>query len=316
MDCQTCDIGTMHAMIADALECNLEPVPIVYDLTRLAELPKGTVVEWGNEPDGDIWPFTYRARLNDACDLAQKVGVQLLAPAISNLDWNSLLWLAAVRRDGWPPGLAAISAHRYGDGTFAYAHPPFESRAEEVARLRELCDGRPFWITEFGYPTGPGNLTEEEQATAIAQEWQFWSEQDCVRPCLYQINDGLQPGETYGLRRCNPNGSLNGWKPAAYQIPTGDDGGEPIDETQYANLTPNHVFHQDDLIPLDGRPGEYSVRFPPGSETILSPKINGQHELRPVTSAGSADDTCQIAGDFVYYPNVNGQRLAWRLLKS
>jgi hypothetical protein len=87
-----------------------------------------------------------------------------------------------------------------------------------------------------------------------------------------------------------------------------------VEKTQYANLTPNHVFHEDDLISLEGREGEYSVRFPPGSETIFSPKINGQHELRPMTSAGHPDETCQVVDDLVYFPNVNGQRLAWRLV--
>jgi len=332
IDAQVCDHATMVNMIADVLAASLMPLPIVYDDERLEVL--GVLapldVEWGNEPDGDIAPATYRPLLDRACAIAAAHGLRLWAPAISNLDRDSLLWLERVREvgGGWPEGLYGLSAHRYGDGTFDYAHPPATTRTEEVEALRALCDGRPFLITEFGYPSTPVSamtrrpkrtkwlrpdlhLTEAEQAENIAKEWAFWATfPDCRAPFDYQINDGIQADESYGIRRCAPDGTLTDWKPAAYTVPK-EDPMPPL----LANILPNTVFSKADLVAVPGRPNDYSVRFPTGADTLLSPKTTGVHELRTMDYLGNLDETCRVAGGLVYFPNVAGQRFAWPLVE-
>ena len=86
---------------------------------------------------------------------------------------------------------------------------------------------------------------------------------------------------------------------------------------QLAGLNANTVFLLEDLIAIPGRPEEYALRYPIGADTILSPKANGQHELRDLSYVGNPDETCRVssAGDVVYFPNVNGQRLAWPLVE-
>jgi hypothetical protein len=236
IDAQTCSQETLLAMRHDAVAVGQTPVTIVADLGRLEALPAGDWAEWGNEPDGDILPAFYRQGLDEACRVAEARGLRLMAPAISNLDRDSLRWLERVRSTGWPPGLTAISAHRYGDGTFDWAHDGFRDRSEEVEALQDLCDGLPYFITEFGYPTcqmsvrmrgnkhggrrmtPPEGLTEAQQAANIAREWAFWREEACATPFLYQINDGPNADEGYGIRRW-VEGALDGWKPSAYTVP-------------------------------------------------------------------------------------------------
>jgi len=200
--------------------------------------------------------------------------------------------------------------------------------AEEVEALRALCDGRPFLITEFGYPSTPVSamtrrpkrtkwlrpdlhLTEAEQAENIAKEWAFWATfPDCRAPFDYQINDGIQADESYGIRRCAPDGTLTDWKPAAYTVPK-EDPMPPL----LANILPNTVFSKADLVAVPGRPNDYSVRFPTGADTLLSPKTTGVHELRTMDYLGNLDETCRVAGGLVYFPNVAGQRFAWPLVE-
>jgi hypothetical protein len=232
MDAMACDHTTMLEMWKDCWAADLRPLPIVYDVERLNLLPVGdTDVEWGNEPDGDILPSTYRAHLDEACKLAaKKGGLRLWAPAISNLDRDSLKWLELVRGAGWPKGMHGVSVHRYGDGTFEFAHDGFADRDDEVLALLELCDGLPFICTEFGYPTGTArsgakrekflqaglNLSEARAAVNITKEWEFWRHYT-DKPFLYQINDGQEDYEKYGIRRFPWD--LNQWKPSAYTVP-------------------------------------------------------------------------------------------------
>lgn len=227
-DALLCDTPTMLGMIEDAESIGLRTLTILYDLDKLAAMPAGCWVEWGNELDFTLPARDYRATLDAAAHLAKDVGLHLVAPCISNLDRDSLDWCARVRGDtGWPAGMVAVSAHRYGDGRFAGAHTGFTTRADEVRALRELCDDLPYLITEFGYKTKPGLeessagfVTEADQAAYITQEWQFWEDQGALAALLYQINDGPNTDiEGFGIRRCNPDGTLGTWKPSAYVTP-------------------------------------------------------------------------------------------------
>lgn len=313
IDAQQADVWTMHDMMADAASCDLTPLPIVYDLDRLGQIPADCNVEWGNEPDGDIWPATYRAQLEDACQLARDNGLRLWAPAISNLDWDTLHWMKAVRGDGWPAGLTGISVHRYGDGTFEYAHPPFTSRADEVAFLRTLLDGLPYMVTEFGYPTTPGRrgrirrllgerayarspvargLTEQEQAECIAKEWEFWRAEGCAVPFLYQINDG--PTSGYGIRRCAPDGTLLDWKPAAYQVPKE----APMDLPKESAAL---VISKRESFPHPEKPNCFATWYPKGQrETILCVEADGSIGTRNLAEIGgvpTAWESWEMQGD-------------------
>ena len=280
----------MLRMIEDAIACDLKPLPIVYDLERLSAIPPGHMGEFGNELDGDILPSTYRAQLDQACALAIEVRVSLWAPALSNLDRDSLRWLEAVRGAGWPIGLHGISVHRYGDGTFEHPHDGFDSREAEVEALLRLCDGLPFIVTEFGYPTGPGNLTDEQQAERIGQEWAFWRAYT-DRPFLYQLNDGPNPDEGYGIRRYPTDPS--DWKPAAYGVPQEE---PPMADTGKAT----YCIAWELSFPMPNRPGEYHTYYPNGqTATVLSVREDGSMSPISVAAAGAFE---------TWKPSADGNR--------
>ena len=324
MDAQTCDAETLRGMIEDAEAADLVPFPIVYDLDRLRTVPTGCACEWGNEPDGDILPSTYRANLDAACALAAELGVTLWAPALSNLDRDSLRWLDAVRGDGWPADLTGITVHRYGNGTFAWAHDGFDSREAEVEHLLTLCDGLPLMVTEFGYPSTPTAtirrtarrtrflapdlfLSEDIAAAHIAQEWAFWRPYTAV-PFLYQINDPPNPEDgCYGIRRCALDGTLTDWKPAAYQVPQEGEsamiaitnatlfGPFPITGWLTADLEGNAVKL---AKPLEGGP---YLSIQPGAQYEGRPSGGGVYET--FTKSGS-DLICSYTHEGAEYVHV------------
>ena len=306
VDAQVCAVEVLLDIVESCQGVGLVPLVTIASLDRFARLPPDLDLEWTNEPDGDVWPAEFRIGLDEACAAAEACGQRLWAPAISNLDWNSLGWLAALRGPGWPAGLYGLSAHRYGDGTFEKPHDGFKSRIEEVAALCSLCDGRPFLISEWGYPSP--DLTEAAQADCFMQEWAFWRDQGAAGSFAFQLNDGTAADEHYGIRRRDGT-----WKPCALTVPV--EGGDMTENT-LANLCADAVFVRQDLVALEGRPDEYSLRYPIGADTILSPKKDGRHELRPMSSAGHADETCRILGGCVVFPNVAGVRLAWRLVDA
>ena len=174
--------------------------------------------------------------------------------------------------------------HRYGDGTFEHPHDGFASRDAEVQQLLTLCDGLPFIVTEFGYPSGEGTLTEDEQAARIGQEWAFWRRYTHVA-ALYQINDGPNPGETYGIRRYPWD--LNQWKPAAYQVPQEE---PPMpDDTGKATYCISRTLS----FEAPHKPGSFCTYYPkhgPTGErqtiTILSIQPDGSKDIRLVAEAG------------------------------
>lgn len=295
VDVQLCDAATMLAALEDVRACDLRPLPIVADEPRIEELPAWCEdAEYWNEPDGDIPPQVFRPMLDRACRLAASRGVRLWAPAISNLDRDSLYWLRRLRDEGggWPEGLYGISAHRYGDGTFEHPHDGFASREEEVDALRDICNGLPFIITEFGYPSIAGSfrrssalcqryhkstLSEAQQAERIAQEWQFWRDQNTI-PFLYQLNDGPSPtelGDHYGIRRCAPDGTLTDWKPAAHTVPK--TGGPMELPKQYASV----VISKRESFPHPTKANVFATWYPKGQrETILNIEADGSITTR------------------------------------
>lgn len=294
----------VRQMCDEVGRAGLQPLPIVRVPAHIDVLTPLDFPEFENEPDGDVRPVEIRPRFDAVCAAALAKGIPCTGPAISNLDWDTLLWLERlVDAAPWPPpGLTACSFHRYGPSDAQWDAPQmgFASRDAEVARLREIVGPLPLICTETGWSTA--GLSEDEQAAYLAREWAFW-ERHGIPMCVFQLNDGESLEERYGLRTIDGR-----WKVAATQY-----GGDSMSEYPLANVCPDALFLRDDLVALEGRPDEFSLRFPIGSDTILSPKVNGQHELRPMSSCGNADETCKVIGGCVVFVNVNGQRLAWRL---
>jgi hypothetical protein len=295
IDAQTCARETFDAMQHETDAAGLQPITIVNDVDRLAWFARGAWVEWTNEPDGDIPPDAYRADLDRACDAARALGLVLWAPALSNLDGDSLLWLNLVRDagQGWPDGLAGISVHRYGDGTFETPHPGFSSREAEVRWLKTACAGLPFIVTEFGYPTIDG-LTEQQQAERISQEWQFWTEQGADAAFVFQLNDGPTGHREhhYGIRRFDGT-----WKPSADTFPA------PAQELDM--FTATFAISRRHCMPHPSKPGYFTARYPIHADTVLSVQPDGTIQTRPAGTHGSYEEF-RMEGNHAVFPDVAG----------
>jgi len=303
VDCQTADLAVMTEMLEECRTCGLQTLPVV-DLQRLEFIPAGEWAEFLNEPDGDIDPKEYRRELEAACRLVDLQGIKLWAPALSNLDADSLKWLNEVRDagtvPGWPAGLHGISVHRYGDGTFEHPHQGFGSRGREVFWLKAAMGvGMPFIVTEFGYPT-MDDLTEADQAACFSQEWAFWAEQGAEAAVAFQINDGPMEHREhrYGIRRCGPDGALGDFKPSAYTV--------PVTPTEETDMQASFVLSRRDLIPVPGRAGFFTVRYPTGSpDTVLSVQPSGELDTRPMGTTGPWE-VLRDEGTRAVFPETQG----------
>jgi len=223
LDMQTADVPLILDAVAEARRPGgITPLVIVAYHDQIALLPDGLDLdlEWTNEPDGDVSPTYFQPGFARAARLAKERGCRLWGPAISNLDFDSLRWLKRLRDagKGWPPELYGISVHRYGDGTFETPHHGFTSRHGEVAALRQIIGALPFGVSEFGYPSITGSeITEIDQADLAVEEFEFWRQEGAAFADYYQINDGPtnERLDRYGIRHCQPDGTLTDWKPAA-----------------------------------------------------------------------------------------------------
>ena len=281
IDAQDCSNEVMLEMIEDVRACDLLPLVIISNINKLYALSPDIDVEWTNEPDGDIAPHDYYPTFHAACTIAKERGIRLWAPAISNLDDDSLHWLNQLREvgQGWPDGLYGISVHRYGDGLFETWHHGFASRESEVEWLEAACQDLPYIISEVGYPTVDG-LTEEQQAERLKQELDFFARAYAV--IIFQLNDG--PGDDrearYGIRRFDRT-----WKPSAFIL-------QSASQEHLVKALPS--VYKSSLISLGG--SKYAVRWPRNSDTVLSIQPDGTWETRPETGIGAWESGTLIDG--------------------
>lgn len=283
IDAQTCSHETLVQMLADVAACDLQPLPIVADFERLWLIPTGMDCEWSNEPDGDVSPAEYRHELDVACAIALERGLKLWAPALSNLDEDSLKWLNQVRdagAGGWPDGLHGVSVHSYGP----FPHEGFSSRDAEVKWLKLACVGLPFLVSEFGLSTSEG-VTEDAQAAFYVEEWAFWQRHGATAAIAYQLHSGPtnEREDQYGIRRFDGS-----WKPSAFTVPIA------LQESEMADAT----YCISKAGSFEVSPGTFCTYYPKGqTETILSIQADGTRETRPISSAGFPWETWRPSAD-------------------
>lgn len=220
------DPQRMKDLSLEVRDAGLALAVICNSLDQPASLLPGTWAEWLNEPDGDIDPRAYADDARVFIDECTRAGVHPFIGVISNIDRNSLDWLAQVC-----PQLAGavfgISAHHYAYGSNPTApHTGFPSLAAQIDRLGNIAAGRDIFLSEFGFTTGPRRssnwlkrlfgLTERWTDAQVAQfvrdRWALWESHGAVGAVLYQLNDGptSDAEDRYGIRRTDGS-----WKPVA-----------------------------------------------------------------------------------------------------
>lgn len=222
-------IDLMLEMVEEVHSVGLIPHVIVDDFHKIERLPEYAWCSWGNEPDIELFgrPPTlvheYAAQFREAqrvaaYSLVKRVG----GPVCSNLNKRGFQYLedflkliGGYSESGW------CDMHRYGDGSFTRPHYDFRrrifSRDAEYTYLKKLIGATTWGISETGYPTLPGDITEAEQAQRIAQEFALAEEHGAAFVTIYQRIDGPENTDQtinhFGIRR--HDGSL---KPSAYVV--------------------------------------------------------------------------------------------------
>lgn len=211
----------VRALVDPALEAGLWPLVLVTDGRWLDWLPPGVAVELRNEPDLEgPSPESYRQLLLGMRELCEARGVELWAPAISNLLDRGFAYLEAIA-DALPP---QVSIHWYPHRPWLpLAGHEGRTREAEVDRLRAIIGDRTFGVSEMGYHTAHvctgwwlwrrcRALTDAEATANLRSEFAFWAAQGAAFCTLYQIHDGWGDGplDRYGIRAVDGD-----WKPQA-----------------------------------------------------------------------------------------------------
>lgn len=233
IDAQNCSVDTMLEMVAEAVLENLIPYVTVASNGQIEALPNGAWCEWRNEPDlaisghDVIHPTTYAQELLMAAEVAKRSPVgQIGAPVVSNLNQRGTTYILKVIEGcggALPPNVFGVT-HRYGDGTYHRPHylnwygwlgiGPFQSREAELRWFKKTIGlGRPWGVSEWGYPSADG-ISEQEQASRSAKEWELYAREGAAFASIYQLNDGTGASEHFGLRRVDGS-----WKPVSDTVP-------------------------------------------------------------------------------------------------
>jgi hypothetical protein len=219
------DHGRSPLPVIEELEAFQEmgAIYIVNALDQIGLLRAGSRAEWMNEPDLAGWtPEDYGVTCRAAQHMADLCGVEMLFGSVSNLSRDRQAWLAGVLP--YLSATASISVHRYPakDMTAESPQKGYTSRVHETADLFDLVQGRPVYVTEFGYhmarfqpglwPCVSRRLSETDVAARVAFEWKWWEASGAKAAYLYQFQDG--PTDTkldrYGIRSYTYH-----WKAAA-----------------------------------------------------------------------------------------------------
>ena len=212
-------VEAMAAVLVPVLAADLWPLVIVSDGRTCAWLPRGTAIELRNEPDLEgPDPVRYRQLLLGMREIEAHFGLELWAPAISNLVDRGFHYLRAIRDD--LPDRVSIHWYPHRPWLPTQGHEG-RTREEEVALLRQIIGDRVFGVSEVGYHTAPvcagwwvfrrcRRITDAYAAQAIDAEYDFWEAQGAQFVTRYQLNDGPTdtPLDRYGLRTVDGH-----WKP-------------------------------------------------------------------------------------------------------
>ena len=200
------------------------------------------LIEVGNEPDlaHEFWatrPYVLGQIFTLVTYTIREIlpRATVLCPSISNLDKDSLDYLARMFPSGLPPG-TACAFHRYPFATHAVdAHPGFANRWQEIEAVRQIVGKEtPLYVTECGIHEGPHVkkklfglckkkfwLSESDVAKVVSDDLKFWVRAGVTRADIYQLNSGRDRGErehTYGIRRFEEPWDGE-WKPVAHALP-------------------------------------------------------------------------------------------------
>lgn len=285
----TCSLEDTVAMVQGTIDAGMIAYVNLADPSRMRHLPKVALIGVRNEDDGDLSPRQYRGILDDFCKVAKETGHKVFGGVGSNTDDDTMDWGEAVKGSGWPANLHGVEWHIYDPET-----------NNQFARLKKLCGPLPLIIGEFGEANTTG-YTEEWQAERIKQLWQIHSTNfpEAFAICLFQIHDGKSPNareHRYGIRRCDANGVLQGWKPSAFVTPQSDGGSLSAVGEDMASA----VFVISRAACIQQGNNEFTVPYQGG---VLSVQPDGELQVRPVGTAGAWEKFTVDGNKAVFRPD-------------
>jgi polysaccharide biosynthesis protein PslG len=102
----------------------------------------------------------------------------------------------------------ALAYHPYATTTFSQSYYQSGGALNVLVKLRQLMvskgDSKLIWATEYGMPTGPGLLTEAQQAEYIRNFLSKWRTYTYLGPAyIYTTRDSTLNAATFGVWRSN-----------------------------------------------------------------------------------------------------------------
>lgn len=303
VDVQIIPSAEARRYIADVYAAGMKPLTIFDTHEQQEELPDGEWVEYQNEVNiglgrpAPIAPNVYRDGVWRAYEIAQRKGQTLCAGAAANFERRDIDWFHKLDFASFPNDIICAT-HRYSPrNRFWMGHrirkyePWTWTRDYEIQVFREAIGlDRKWMITEFGYRNGPnpGDLTHDEAAAEIAQEWAFWKAQtNCLGAFLYQINDSPIDDHDFGVYDAEGKIKRTIFNTVPFR-------GEIVAE---------HVIRKKDLIQHPFKLGYYTARYQDG---VFSLQPDKRVEVRPTGTHG-AWETFFIDDDICVFDDVDGK---------
>lgn len=157
--------------------------------------------------EGDIGSMLYKALPQDYAECARQICASLraeefqgpiLAGSVSNLNKRGLKYLASMGWEKLDPSIL-VNIHWYPDnkGTADAGHDGMTVEQEWQALLKIVGTQRQIAVTEFGFASMSGHLTQEQQAEETRKRLQFFKSKGCWCAISYQLNDGPNKKDFY-----------------------------------------------------------------------------------------------------------------------
>lgn len=256
------------------------PADVEYQNERsitLGDVPRISGEEYRANWDRDFWPAVVESR-----------HMAYFGAAANFERGRDIHWYRDAKAHTLPPDVRC-TIHDYWTG----------GEVELADRVREwrgiIGMHREYLISECGLNNG----TPEQIAAWMTKKWRFWQRQDrCLGLVYFQIFDDVANKVPMGLYDAN------------YQLK------QVVFETfplvaEETGMNATFVLHRRDLIPLGN--GKFKVRYPAGSNTIMSVQPGGDVQTRPLDQAG-AWETVTDDGTRAVFEDVNGEAWAFPLV--
>jgi hypothetical protein len=176
-------------------------------VTALAAAPdvlsRAAAIELGNELDASLTGAQFGQFVTWGYQTLRAAGFtgDIISGGVGNVELNNINWLQAAGIASWPKDLI-FGFHVYRQGANTNTVQGYADRTHEAEAIYATAAGHPLAMTEFGYKHNYG-ATEDQIASWVDADFTEWYSLACKYMFLYQLNDGTDPTNLFGVRDIN-----------------------------------------------------------------------------------------------------------------